>query len=187
MKNKRILLSDEALYQQMLKELTPGAREYDRLLARRRHAQRRRCWPAIVRYAAACVVCVICGTWAAWHYANNMSQESTTVMNLSVPRKLSPTIVQKVSLATSEAPHQLPQKAPSPQHKQTVIKVTPSKEANEVDIVKELPLEMTASTDSIPSNERQQIQEHIENALFELQLIDTVINYALTYQDINTL
>ena len=33
MKNKRILLSDEALYQQMLKELTPGAREYDRLLA----------------------------------------------------------------------------------------------------------------------------------------------------------
>lgn len=187
MKNKRILLSDEALYQQMLKELTPGAREYDRLLARRRHAQRRRCWPAIVRYAAACVVCVICGTWAAWHYANNMSQESTTVMNLSVPRKLSPAIVQKVSLATSEAPHQLPQKAPSPQHKQTVIKVTPSKEANEVDIVKELPLEMTASTDSISSNERQQIQEQIENALFELQLIDTAINYALTYQDINTL
>lgn len=187
MKNKRILLSDEALYQQMLKELTPGAREYDRLLARRHHAQRRRCWPAIVRYAAACVVCVICGTWAAWYYANNMSQESTTVMNLSVPRKLSPAIVQKVSLATSEAPHQLPQKAPSPQHKQTVIKVTPSKEANEVDIVKELPLEMTASTDSISSNERQQIQEQIENALFELQLIDTVINYALTYQDINTL
>lgn len=187
MKNKKNLLNDEALYQQMLKELTPGAREYDRLLARRRHAQRRRCWPAIVRYAAACVVCVICGTWAAWHYANNMSQESTTVMNLSVPRKLSPAIVQKVSLATSEAPHQLPQKAPSPQHKQTVIKVTSSKEANEVDIVKELPLEMTASTDSISSNERQQIQEQIENALFELQLIDTVINYALTYQDINTL
>ena len=182
MKNKKNLLNDEALYQQMLKELTPGAREYDRLLARRR-----RCWPAIVRYAAACVVCVICGTWAAWHYANNMSQESTTVMNLSVPRKLSPAIVQKVSLATSEAPHQLPQKAPSPQHKQTVIKVTPSKEANEVDIVKELPLEMTASTDSKSSNERQQIQEQIENALFELQLIDTVINYALTYQDINTL
>lgn len=187
MKNKKNLPNDEALYQQMLKELPPSAREYDRLLARRRHAQRRRCWPAIVRYAAACVVCVICGTWAAWHYANNMSQESTTVMNLSVPRKLSPAIVQKVSLATSEAPHQLPQKAPSPQHKQTVIKVTPSKEANEVDIVKELPLEMTASTDSIPSNERQQIQEQIENALFELQLIDTVINYALTYQDINTL
>ena len=187
MKNKRILLSDEALYQQMLKELTPGAREYDRLLARRRHAQRRRCWPAIVRYAAACVVCVICGTWAAWHYANNMSQESTTVMNLSVPRKLSPAIVQKVSLATSEAPHQLPQKAPSPQHKQTVIKVTPPEEANEVSMVKEQPLEMTASTDSKSSNERQQIQEQIENALFELQLIDTVINYALTYQDINTL
>lgn len=187
MKNKKNLLNDEALYQQMLKELTPGAREYDRLLARRRHAQRRQCWPAIVRYAAACVVYVICGTWAAWHYANNMSQESTTVMNLSVPRKLSPAIVQKVSLATSEAPHQLPQKAPSPQHKQTVIKVTPSKEANEVDIVKELPLEMTTSTDSISSNERQQIQEQIENALFELQLIDTVINYALTYQDINTL
>lgn len=187
MKNKKNLLNDEALYQQMLKELTPGACEYDCLLARRRHAQRRRCWPAIVRYAAACVVCVICGTWAAWHYANNMSQESTTVMNLSVPRKLSPAIVQKVSLATSEAPHQLPQKAPSPQHKQTVIKVTPSKEANEVDIVKELPLEMTASTDSIFSNERQQIQEQIENALFELQLIDTAINYALTYQDINTL
>ena len=59
MKNKRILLSDEALYQQMLKELTPGAREYDRLLAQHRHAQRRRCWPAIARYAAACVVCVI--------------------------------------------------------------------------------------------------------------------------------
>lgn len=187
MKNKKNLLNDEALYQQMLKELTPGAREYDRLLARRRHAQRRRCWPAIVRYAAACVVCVICGTWAAWHYANNMSQESTTVMNLSVSRKLSPAIVQKVSLATSEAPHQLPQKAPSPQHKQTVIKVTSSKEANEVNIVKELPLEMTASTDSISSNERQQIQEQIENALFELQLIDTAINYALTYQDINTL
>lgn len=187
MKNKKNLLNDEALYQQMLKELTPGAREYDRLLTRRRHAQRRRCWPAIVRYAAACVVCVICGTWAAWHYANNMSQESTTVMNLSVPRKLSPAIVQKVSLATSEAPHQLPQKAPSPQHKQTVIKVTSSKEANEVNIVKELPLEMTASTDSISSNERQQIQEQIENALFELQLIDTAINYALTYQDINTL
>ena len=186
MKNKN-LLNDEALYQQMLKELTPGAREYDRLLARRRHAQRRRCWPALGRYAAACVVCVICGTWAAWHYANNMSQESTTVMNLSVPRKLSPAIVQKVSLATSEAPHQLPQKAPSPQHKQTVIKVTPSKEANEVDIVKELPLEMTASTDSKSSNERQQIQEQIETALIELQLIDTVINYALTYQDINTL
>ena len=54
-------------------------------------------------------------------------------------------------------------------------------------IVKEQPLEMTASTDSISSNERQQIQEQIENALFELQLIDTVINYALTYQDINTL
>ena len=187
MKNKKNLLNDEALYQQMLKELTPGAREYDRLLARRHHAQRRRCWPAIARYAASCVVCVICGTWAAWYYANNMSQESTTVMNLSVPRKLSPAIVQKVSLATSEAPHQLPQKAPSPQHKQTVIKVTPSKEANEVDIVKELPLEMTASTDSKSSNERQQIQEQIENALFELQLIDTVINYALTYQDINTL
>ena len=187
MKNKKNLLNDEALYQQMLKELTPGAREYDRLLARRRHAQRRRCWPAIVRYAAACVVCVICGTWAAWHYANNMSQESTTVMNLSVPRKLSPAIVQKVSLATSEAPHQLPQKAPSPQHKQTVIKVTPSKEANEVDIVKELPLEMTASTASKPANDRQHIKEQIEAALFELQLIDTVINYALTYQDINTL
>ena len=187
MKNKKNLLNDEALYQQMLKELTPGAHEYDRLPARRRHAQRRRCWPAIVRYAAACVVCVICGTWAAWHYANNMSQESTTVINLSVPRKLSPAIVQKVSLATSEAPHQLPQKAPSPQHKQIVIKVTPSKEANEVVIVKELPLEMTASTDSKSSNERQQIQEQIENALFELQLIDTVINYALTYQDINTL
>lgn len=186
MKNKRTLLSDEALYQQMLKELTPGAREYDRLLTRRRHAQHRRCWPAIARYAAACVVCVICGTWAAWHFANNMSQESTTVMNLSVPRKLSPAIVQKVSLTTSEA--QLPpQKAPSPQHKQTVIKVTPPKEANEVAIVKEQPLEMTASTDSISSNERQQIQEQIENALFELQLIDTVINYALTYQDINTL
>ena len=171
MKNKRILLSDEALYQQMLKELTPGAREYDRLLAQHRHAQRRRCWPAIARYAAACVVCVICGTWAAWHFT----------------RKLSPTIVQKVSLTTSEAPQLLPQKAPSPQHKQTVIKVTPPKEANEVSIVKEQPLEMTASTDSIPSNERQQIQEQIENALFELQLIDTVINYALTYQDINTL
>lgn len=187
MKNKKNLLNDEALYQQMLKELTPGAREYDRLLARRRHAQRRRCWPAIVRYAAACVVCVICGTWAAWHYANNMSQESTTVTNLSVPRKLSPAIVKKVSLTTSEAPQLLPQKAPSPQHKQTVIKVTSSKEANEVNIVKELPLEMTASTDSISSNERQQIQEQIENALFELQLIDTAINYALTYQDINTL
>lgn len=187
MKNKRTLLSDEALYQQMLKELTPGAREYDRLLARRRHAQRRRCWPAIVRYAAACVVCVICGTWAAWHFTNNMSQESTTIMHLSGPRKLSLAIVQKVSLTTSEAPQLLPQKAPSPQHKQTVIKVTPSKEANEVDIVKELPLEMTASTDSISSNERQQIQEQIENALLELQLIDTVINYALTYQDINTL
>lgn len=187
MENKRILLSDEALYQQMLKELTPGAREYDRLLARRRHAQRRRCWPAIVRYAAACVVCVICGTWAAWHYANNMSQESTTVMNLSVPRKLSPAIVQKASLTTSEAPQLLPQKAPSPQHKQAVIKVTPPKETNEVSIVKEQPLEMTASTDSKSSNERQQIQEQIENALFELQLIDTVINYALTYQDINTL
>ena len=183
MKNKKNLLNDEALYQQMLKELTPGAREYDRLLAQHRHAQRRRCWPAIARYAAACVVCVICGTWAAWHFTNNMSQESTTVMNLSVPRKLSPAIVQKVSLTTSEAP----QKAPSPQRKQTVIKVTPPKEANEVSIVKEQPLEMTASTDSIPSNERQQIQEQIENALFELQLIDTVINYALTYQDINTL
>mgnify|MGYP007026055567 FL=1 len=131
MKNKRSLLSDEALYQQMLKELTPGAREYDRLLARRRHTtQRRRCWPAIVRYAAACVVCVICGTWAAWYYANNMSQESTTVMNLSVPRKLSPAIVQKVSLTTSEAPQLLSQKACSPQHKQTVIKVNPPKEAN---------------------------------------------------------
>ena len=187
MKNKKNLLNDEALYQQMLKELTPGAREYDRLLARRRHAQRRRCWPAIVRYAAACVVCVICGTWAAWHFTNNMSQESTTVMNLSVPRKLSSAIVQKVSLTTSEAPQLLPQKAPSPQHKQTVMKVTPPKEANEVAIVKEQPLEMTASTDSISSNERQQIQEQIENALFELQLIDTVINYALTYQDINTL
>ncbi len=187
MKNKKNLLNDEALYQQMLKELTPGAREYDRLLTRRRHAQRRRCWPAIVRYAAACVVCVICGTWAAWHYANKMSQESTTVMNLSVPRTLSPEIFHKVSLTTYEAPQLLPQKAPSPQHKQTVIKVTPSKEANEVDIVKELPLEMTASTDSISSNERQQIQEQIENALFELQLIDTAINYALTYQDINTL
>ncbi len=184
MKNKRILLSDEALYQQMLKELTPGAREYDRLLTRRRHAQRRRCWPAIARYAAACVVCVICGTWAAWHFTNNMSQESTTAMHLSVTRKLSPAIVQKVSLTTSEAPQLLPQKAPSPQHKQTV---TPPEEANEVSIVKEQPLEMTASTDSISSSERQQIQEQIENALFELQLIDTVINYALTYQDINTL
>ena len=187
MKNKRILLSDEALYQQMLKELTPGAREYDRLLAQHRHAQRRRCWPAIARYAAACVVCVICGTWAAWHFTNDMSQESTTVMHLSVTRKLSPAIVQKVSLTTSEAPQLLPQKAPSPQHKQTVIKVTPPKEANEVSMVKEQPLEMTASTDSKSSNERQQIQEQIENALFELQLIDTVINYALTYQDINTL
>lgn len=182
MKNKRTLPSDEALYQQMLKELTPGAREYDRLLAQHRHAQRRRCWPAIARYAAACVVCVICGTWAAWHFTNNMSQESTTAMHLSVTRKLSPTIV-----PTSEAPQLLPQKTPSPQHKQTVNKVTPPKEANEVSIVKEQPLEMTASTDSISSNERQQIQEQIENALFELQLIDTVINYALTYQDINTL
>ena len=104
MKNKRTLPSDEALYQQMLKELTPGAREYDRLLAQHRHAQRRRCWPAIARYAAACVVCVICGTWAAWHFTNNMSQESTTATHLSVTRKLSPAIVQKVSLTTSEAP-----------------------------------------------------------------------------------
>ena len=138
MKNKRTLLSDEALYQQMLKE--------------------------------------------AFENAGGVS-----VMHLSVSRKLSPAIVQKVSLTTSEAPQLLPQKAPSPQHKQTVIKVTPPKEANEVSMVKEQPLEMTASTDSISSNERQQIQEQIENALFELQLIDTVINYALTYQDINTL
>ena len=33
MKNKKNLPNDEALYQQMLKELTPSAREYDRLRA----------------------------------------------------------------------------------------------------------------------------------------------------------
>lgn len=58
--------NDEALYQQMLAELAPGAEEYNKIVARGKHpaSKKRRIIPYYIYVEAACVLfAVVGGTW----------------------------------------------------------------------------------------------------------------------------
>lgn len=187
--NKKTPLSDEALYQQMLKELEPGVQEYDRMLSLRRSALRHRRWTVIVRYAA-CLVCVLCCTWAAWHIASRTAKEETSLAASSriQKAKIAMTERQKASATASEAlSQQPPQLSSLPRPAHAVAPKALLKEPEAEPTAEPQPLDVAVRTDSISSNEKQLIEKQIENTLFELQLIETVINYALTYQDIDTL
>lgn len=73
--------NDDALYQQMLAELAPGAEEYDKLIAEGKHpaAKVRHSIPYYKYIAAACVlVAVVGGTWF-WQIRNEAEPQTQLV------------------------------------------------------------------------------------------------------------
>lgn len=70
--------NDEALYQQMLAELAPGAEEYDKIVSEGKHpaARKRRTIPYYKYVAAACVLLVMIG--ASWLLLDRTEDELQT-------------------------------------------------------------------------------------------------------------
>lgn len=76
--------SDEALYQQMLAELAPGAEEYDKLISEGKHpaAKVHRTIPYYKYAAAACVLfAVVGGTWF-WQTRNEAEPQTQLVAKI---------------------------------------------------------------------------------------------------------
>lgn len=72
--------NDEALYQQMLAELAPGAEEYDKIVAEGRNpaARKRRTIPYYKYVAAACVLLAVMGGGMLWLQGGEEPAEQTT-------------------------------------------------------------------------------------------------------------
>ena len=72
--------NEEALYQQMLAELAPGAEEYDKLMAAGKHpaARKRRTIPYYKYAAAACVVLAVAGSVLLLQQRGEEPAEQTT-------------------------------------------------------------------------------------------------------------
>lgn len=72
--------NDEALYQQMLAELAPGAEEYDKLMAKGKHpaAKKHRVIPYYKYAAAACVLLAVAGSVLLLQQRGEEPAEQTT-------------------------------------------------------------------------------------------------------------
>lgn len=69
--------NDEALYQQMLAELAPGAEEYDKLIAEGKNpaAKIHRITPYHKYAAAACMLLAVVGSTLLWYHRGNETKE----------------------------------------------------------------------------------------------------------------
>lgn len=74
--------NDEALYQQMLAELAPGAEEYDKIVAEGKHpaARKRRTVPYYKYAAAACVLLAVTSSILLLQQGSEEPAEQTTVL-----------------------------------------------------------------------------------------------------------
>lgn len=79
--------SDDALYQQMLAELAPGAEEYDKLIAEGKHpaTKMHRTIPYYKYVAAACVLFAVVG--GTWFWQTNGETEPQTQLVAQVEEK----------------------------------------------------------------------------------------------------
>lgn len=121
--------NDDALYQQMLAELAPGAEEYDKLIAEGKHpaAKAHRTIPYYKYIAAACVLfAVVGGTWF-WQTRNDVNPQTQLVAKTE-EEKQEPIIeyyqVQKETEETTTPPDTQKQVRQSRQHASRTLPAT---------------------------------------------------------------
>lgn len=175
---------DDALYQQILAELKPGADEYDRMVAQKKHPAglRRRFRPRFGYVAAACVmIAFLVATQILWQ-TNGLQQPP------QLARQVLPTagdVATRVAVP-KDAPAEMPAKQQRCQQRLVAATMTTPKTEEEARDSASASVKLAPPTDHAETNRAAivaEVEARVVEALLEQQIAVEVVNETIRHHE----